>query len=138
MRVSQRAFSFSKGSCLLLLISLKKKKRQKKKNKKQNHRPQTFFQHFPTFEITYLISARLTPCLPYSISARVCYQGQCFLSLTLAGLANKEICRLCKSGFWQKNFSCNTEKVSCKFQLMCREKKLWSFIYKVNSLQFCK
>ena len=49
------------------------------------HRDKIVIQQFPTFEINYVISARLAPCLATSITARVSNQGQCSCSLTLAG-----------------------------------------------------
>ena len=63
MRVSQKAFSFSKGSCLLLLGQKKQNKTKQNKTKTKTsmeiHRAQIFFNSYRPLK--YVISARLIP-----------------------------------------------------------------------------
>ena len=60
MRVSQKAFSFSKGSCLLLLGQKKtKQNKTKTKTSMEIHRAQIFFNSYRPLK--YVISARLIP-----------------------------------------------------------------------------
>ena len=55
MRVSQRAFSFTKGSCLLLLVSLKKKKAKKKKHQWKFIEHRLFLNSFQPMKICHFL-----------------------------------------------------------------------------------